>query len=90
MSSNNDVPKSTYDKIIDATNITTTFIATAAWSVAENNFLQMPLTSVLNVACSGTFYSIGTAFVSSCLPKYLKPVLPVLLIASAVYHIKKN
>lgn len=53
-------------------------------SLHEHDIMEQPLSSIFNSAFVGLLYSVGTLMVTSFLPPHIKPVVPVILLASTI------
>jgi len=52
--------------------------------------LEAPISNTAYRLFKGSLYSIGATVVSSFMPPHIKPLVPLALVASTVYHATKN
>lgn len=74
--------------------MTSGFIGGIFWNVfsSKNNFsdfLDRPLTTIFCSSLNGLFYSYGALFVAQMLPTSVRPIVPISILLSLVYHYEK-
>lgn len=67
------------------------FTAGLLWYIPFNRrFLQNPFSYLFWGSVSGSFYMMIASLVASRLPKFLKPLLPLCLLASIIYFKRRD
>lgn len=70
--------------------VTSGFVAGFIWSVDKpKDFVEYPLSNLLYSSIGGAITSIGASIVSMFIPDSMKPIIPICLGFSSIYHIHK-